>query len=48
MESSRSYPLTGKVDVDEFFVGEQEEGKKGQGKEKKVGSFDNRKTRQKY
>jgi hypothetical protein len=35
MESSGNYPLTGKVDVDEFFVGGQEEGKKGRGKEEK-------------
>jgi hypothetical protein len=35
MKSSDNYPLTGKVDVDEFFVGGQEEGKKGRGKEKK-------------
>jgi transposase-like protein len=35
MASSGNYPLTGKVDVDEFFVGGQEEGKRGRGKEKK-------------
>ena len=35
MESSGNYPLTGNVDVDEFFVGGQEEGKKGRGKKNK-------------
>jgi len=35
MESSGNYPLTGNVDVDEFFVGAQEEGKKGRGKKNK-------------
>jgi hypothetical protein len=35
LESSGKYPLTGKVDVDEFFVGGQEAGKKGRGKERK-------------
>jgi hypothetical protein len=35
MKSSDNYPLTGKVDVDEFFVGGQEKGKKGRGKENK-------------
>jgi hypothetical protein len=35
MESSGNYPLTGRVDVDEFFVGGQEAGKKGRGKETK-------------
>jgi transposase-like protein len=35
MESSGKYPLEGNVDVDEFFVGGQEEGKKGRGKENK-------------
>jgi hypothetical protein len=35
MESSDKYPLEGNVDVDEFFVGGQEEGKKGRGKEAK-------------
>ena len=35
MESSDSYPLEGNVDVDEFFVGGQEEGKKGRGKKNK-------------
>ena len=35
MESSGKQPLTGNVDVDEFFVGGQEEGKKGRGKERK-------------
>jgi transposase-like protein len=35
MESSDSYPLEGNVDVDEFFVGGQEEGKKGRGKKHK-------------
>ena len=35
MESSGQYPLEGNVDVDEFFVGGQEEGKKGRGKENK-------------
>jgi transposase-like protein len=35
MKISDNYPLTGKVDVDEFFVGGQEEGKKGRGKENK-------------
>ena len=35
MESSGNYPLVGKVDVDEFFVGGQEDGKKGRGKRKK-------------
>ena len=29
MESSGNYPLKGSVDVDEFFVGGQEDGKKG-------------------
>lgn len=29
MESSGNYPLTGKVEVDEFVVGQQEEGTKG-------------------
>jgi hypothetical protein len=28
MQSSDNYPLTGRVDVDEFFVGRQEKGKK--------------------
>jgi hypothetical protein len=36
MESSGNYPLTGNVDVDECFVGGQETGKKGRGKEKKA------------
>jgi hypothetical protein len=35
MESSDKYPLEGNVDVDEFFVGGQEEGKKGREKENK-------------
>ncbi|MDR3189278.1 MAG: IS1595 family transposase, partial [Prevotellaceae bacterium] len=35
MESSGKYPLEGNVEVDEFFVGGQEEGKKGRGKEDK-------------
>ena len=35
MESSGKQPLTGNVDVDEFFVGGQETGKKGRGKERK-------------
>jgi hypothetical protein len=35
MASSDNYPLIGNVDVDEFFVGGQEDGKKGRGKEKK-------------
>jgi transposase-like protein len=35
MESSGKYPLEGNVDVDEFFVGGQETGKKGRGKENK-------------
>jgi transposase-like protein len=35
MASSGNHLLTGKVDVDEFFVGGQEEGKKGRGKDKK-------------
>ncbi|MDR0547247.1 MAG: IS1595 family transposase [Dysgonamonadaceae bacterium] len=35
MKNSDNYPLTGKVDVDEFFVGRQEEGKKGHGKANK-------------
>jgi hypothetical protein len=35
MESSGNNPLTGCVDVDEFFVGRQESGKKGRGKENK-------------
>jgi hypothetical protein len=35
MESSGKHPLEGDVDVDEFFVGGQEEGKKGRGKENK-------------
>jgi len=35
MESSGKYPLEGNVDVDEFFVGGQEAGKKGRGKENK-------------
>jgi transposase-like protein len=35
MKSSGKYPLSGNVDVDEFFVGGQEEGKKGRGKENK-------------
>jgi len=35
MKSSDNYPLEGNVDVDEFFVGGQEEGKKGRGKERK-------------
>ena len=32
MESNGNYPLEGNVDVDEFFVGRQESGKKGRGK----------------
>jgi hypothetical protein len=32
MESSGAYPLEGHVEVDEFFVGKQEAGKKGRGK----------------
>jgi hypothetical protein len=35
MKSSGNYPLTGNIDIDEFFVGGQEEGKKGRGKGKK-------------
>jgi hypothetical protein len=35
MESSGNHLLTGNVDVDEFFVGGQETGKKGRGKERK-------------
>jgi hypothetical protein len=35
MESRNNHPLTGKVEVDEFFVGGQEDGKKGRGKSKK-------------
>jgi len=35
MESNDSHLLTGNVDIDEFFVGGQEEGKKGRGKKKK-------------
>jgi len=35
MESSGKYPLEGNVDVDEFFVGGQESGKKGRGRERK-------------
>ena len=35
MESSGKYLLEGNVDVDEFFVGGQEAGKKGRGKERK-------------
>jgi hypothetical protein len=35
MESSGKFPLEGNVDVDEFFVGGQEEGKRGRGKENK-------------
>jgi len=35
MESSGNYLLTGNVDVDEFFVGGQEDGKKGRGKKTK-------------
>ena len=35
MESSGNYPLKGSVDVDEFFVGGQEDGKKGRGKKNK-------------
>jgi transposase-like protein len=35
MESNDNYPLAGNVDVDELFVGGQESGKKGRGKEKK-------------
>ena len=35
MESSGNYPLTGNVNVDDFFVGGQEDGKKGRGKERK-------------
>jgi hypothetical protein len=35
MESSGKQPLTGNVDIDEFFVGGQETGKKGRGKERK-------------
>jgi transposase-like protein len=35
MESSDNYPLVGNVEVDEFFVGGQESGKKGRGKEHK-------------
>jgi hypothetical protein len=35
MQSSDNYLLTGKIDVDEFFVGGQEKGKKGRGKENK-------------
>lgn len=36
MESSYKYPLTGTVDVDEFFVGGEEEGKPGRSKGKKI------------
>jgi hypothetical protein len=35
MESSGKYPLEGNVDVDEFFVGGQEAGKRGRGKDHK-------------
>jgi transposase-like protein len=35
MKSSDNYLLTGDVEIDEFFVGGQEEGKKGRGKENK-------------
>jgi transposase-like protein len=35
MESSENYPLRGNVDVDETFVGGQETGKRGRGKERK-------------
>jgi hypothetical protein len=35
MESSDQYLLEGNVDVDEFFVGSQEAGKKRRGKENK-------------
>lgn len=35
MESSGKFLLQGNVEVDEFFVGGQEEGKKGRGKDKK-------------
>jgi hypothetical protein len=35
MKSSGNYPLKDNVDVDEFFIGGQEEGKKGRGNEKK-------------
>jgi hypothetical protein len=35
MESSGKYPLEGNVEVDEFFVGGQEEGKRGRGREDK-------------
>jgi predicted RNA-binding Zn-ribbon protein involved in translation (DUF1610 family) len=35
MESSGNHPLTGSVDVDEFFVGGQETGKLGRGKDRK-------------
>jgi len=35
MKSSGSHPLTDNVDVDEFFVGGEEDGKKGRGKAKK-------------
>ena len=35
MKSSGNHQLTENVDVDEFFVGSQEEGKKGRGKAKK-------------
>jgi len=36
MESSGNHLLHGNVDVDEFFVGGQEDGKKGRGKKKKL------------
>ena len=38
MESSLLYPLTGKVDVDEAFIGEKAFGKRGRGAEKKLKS----------
>lgn len=38
MKSSHEHLLEGKVEVDEFFIGEPEEGKQGRGNEKKATS----------
>lgn len=35
MQSSEKYPLTGEVEVDEAFIGQEEEGKQGRGAENK-------------
>jgi hypothetical protein len=42
MESSGKYSLEGNVDVDEFFVGGQEEGKKGKSKKLTVFAIEKR------